>query len=176
MEFPKEYLEAFDFVQIRYLVAALFAEDDWKAVAQNIKTLLKPGGTSQWIEADAFPCVMVLRGSNHTTSTAALRKGFKFVRSLPRIHTISNYFISERLAAILTECGYQSVEEDTVSSDRLPEYRKTTTLDHMKVMQVLATKFELRNSPTAADFEETKKEVGNGVYMKMELQAFTATA
>ncbi|KAK5991845.1 N-methyltransferase tcpN [Cladobotryum mycophilum] len=47
--FPTELLGTYDFVHIRLLMYALKAEQ-WKAVATNLRTLLRPGGFLMWDE------------------------------------------------------------------------------------------------------------------------------
>lgn len=183
-EFPKEFHGTFDVIQIRFLFAALWIEDDWELVAQNVKTLLKPGGTLQWVEIDPLPAIIPLRSSNGPTSTVAMRKGFGLIKSLPKAYKIRDGFVETRLASLLAESGYQNVEEDIVSTDRLPEYRKEFTLDIMQVMHVAAMKFFAAKipgnwpTPEEADylFTAMKKEVENGGYMRLEIHAFTATA
>jgi SAM-dependent methyltransferase len=183
-DFPKEFHGIFDVIQIRFLFAALWTDDDWTLVARNVKTLLKPGGTLQWVEIDPSPAIIPLRSSNGPTSMVAMRRGFGLIKSFPKAYKIRDRFVETRLASLLAECGYQNVEEDMVGTDRLPEYRKEFTLDIIQVMHVATKKFFAANIagnwPTQEEadnlFTAMKKEAENGGYIRMEIHAFTATA
>lgn len=102
-EFPKELHGKFDAVQIRYLYAVLWTEDDWKLVARNVKTILKPGGTLQWLEIDSFSSLIPLRSSNTLISTTATRRGFELHRKLGIYHKIGWTFVEAHMGHLLAE-------------------------------------------------------------------------
>lgn len=183
-QFPSEFHGKFDAIQIRFLYYALLIEDDWKLVALNVKALLKPGGTLQWLEVDPTIPLIPLRSSDGPMCKAAMCKGFKLIKSSPLAHEVGDGFIDTRFVSLLAECGYQNVEEDIVSADRLLEYRKKFTLNIIQVMQGALVKLYTAkipgNWPTPEEAEklctEMKREAENGAYIRFEMHAFTATA
>ena len=100
--------------------------DDWKTVVQNVSMLLKAGGAIQWTESNFTQLYPSLRGIADPRSTSAQLNAY--VRTWL---DLPGFAWRERLAApssgwfslphIFRVLGFQDVEDDIVSSDRLGE-------------------------------------------------------
>lgn len=172
--FPPEFHEKFDVVHLRLLIPAM-SGDDWKTVAQNVCMLLKPGGAIQWTESNFMQLYPALRGSSDPRSTSARLS--TYVRTWL---DLPGFAWRERLAAsssgwsslphIFRDLGFQHVEDDVVSSDRLGEEgRKLGTEIEMAAY---ASSFQLAGM-SDGEIEAIRKpaeaEAGNGAYVRWDV-------
>ena len=115
---PAEYHGQYDLVFIRYLNAAMKAED-WKTVTRNVSQLLKPGGWLQWIEGDFSQAAFWTRLDPTQVSNGAAQEASEL---MGRAKDKLGYFSLE-LAYIFREVGLTNVIQEITSSDRIPETR-----------------------------------------------------
>ncbi|UPX13773.1 uncharacterized protein EKO05_0004272 [Ascochyta rabiei] len=122
--FPTELHGTFDLVNIRLIIISLGPEAAWKAVLDNVLALLKPRGALCWTEGDflvarafrgmaqmATPGHHLTRGQVQLNSTLVRRFGYSF----------------PSLSTLFEDAGLRDVEEDVLSTDRLPEQRGAFT-------------------------------------------------
>ncbi|KAF2476362.1 uncharacterized protein BDR25DRAFT_277426 [Lindgomyces ingoldianus] len=121
--YPENLVGTYDLVNIRLIIISM-GEGVWESTLRNVLTLLKPGGAIQWIEGDFF----VARGFRGSSSTSS---GGHFL-TLGQLKL--NGTLKERFGYnfpnwmnMFTEAGLQNVEEDVLSTDRLPEQRSDFT-------------------------------------------------
>ncbi|KAJ4362147.1 hypothetical protein N0V95_001495 [Ascochyta clinopodiicola] len=117
---PAELHGTFDLVNIRLIIISLGPESAWKAVLDNVLTLLKPGGAICWTEGN----FLVARGfrGNAPSSTP----GHHLTRAQVQLNsTLEKRFgySFPSLAKLFEAAGLTGVEEDVLSTDRLPEQR-----------------------------------------------------
>ncbi|KAF9699198.1 hypothetical protein EKO04_003000 [Ascochyta lentis] len=117
---PADLRGTFDLVNIRLIIISLGPEAVWKEVLSNVLALLKPGGAVSWTEGnflvargfrggevEATPGHHLTRGQVQLNSTLVERFGYSF----------------PGLSKLFEEVGLLRVEEDVLSTDRLPEQR-----------------------------------------------------
>ena|SRR5579871_1856351 len=172
--FSPEFHEKFDVVHLRLLIAGI-SGDDWKTVTQNVCMLLKPGGAIQWTEGDFAQLYPALRGSSNPRHTSArLNTYVRTWLDLP------GFAWRERLAAspsgwssiphIFRDLGFQDVEDDVVSSDRLGEEGRR--LGTQIEMGVYASSFQvagLSDDEIEAIRKPAEEDVINGAYLRWDL-------
>lgn len=118
--FPAELQGTFDAVNIRLIIISLGREDVWKRVLANVLTLLKPGGSLCWTEGN-FLVARGFRGARegatagHDLTTAQLQLNSTLVRRFG--------YSFPSLQGLFEDAGLERVEEDVLSTDRLPERR-----------------------------------------------------
>ena len=124
---PPEERGRYDVVHARLLVAAMDAED-WDIAVSNLMQLLKPGGALQWEEC-SFGDARYYRGEVGSTFS-----GVKAVQEAMQRG------LQEKLAhgwntlpQIMRKAGLINVEQDVVSSDRVPETREVVTRNAIEV-------------------------------------------
>lgn len=117
---PRHLQGTFDLVNIRLIVISLGPEEVWKQVLANVLTLLKPGGAISWTEGN-FLVARGFRGAEEgSTAGQHLTKAqVQFNGTLNRRFGYS--FPS--LGKLFEDAGLLRVEEDVLSTDRLPEWR-----------------------------------------------------
>jgi hypothetical protein len=179
-------------VQIRYLYPVLPTVDDWALVARIVKTLLKPGGTLQWIESDVVRDLIPLRASDSPrgTSNAAIWEGIELVLDARRrrlenaevLRTIPMTFVERDLKLILEDCGFRRIARDVVSTDRLPQYRNATLLNFINIFETVARSYTLNKVDGWPPLEYTqrlveamRREAKNGLYLVWHMYAYTAS-
>ncbi|KAI4121197.1 MAG: hypothetical protein LQ338_006507 [Usnochroma carphineum] len=124
---PSEY-NRYDVVHVRLLAAAM-SSTDWEVAVRNIVQLLKPGGALQWEEGN-FADVRHLRGNVCCSVSAA-----RFMGSLFRENLRENFSYGwSTLPQILSTVGFVNIDEDIVSSDRVPETRLALTKNGMRAI------------------------------------------
>ncbi|KAH6620050.1 S-adenosyl-L-methionine-dependent methyltransferase [Boeremia exigua] len=122
--FPAELRGTFDLVNVRLIIISLGPVAVWTKVLANILTLLKPGGAVCWTEGN-FLIARGFRGAppqataGHNLTTAQLQLNNTLIRrfgySFPSFKTL------------FEDAGLLRVEEDVLSTDRLPEQRAEFT-------------------------------------------------
>lgn len=118
--FPAELLGTFDLVNIRLIIISLGPEQVWQRVLNNVLTLLKPGGALCWTEGN-FLVARGFRGSQrdatagHDLTRAQLQLNNTLIRRFG--------YSFPSLQKLFEEAGLQDVDEDVLSTDRLPELR-----------------------------------------------------
>jgi len=172
--FSPEFHEKFHVVHLRLLIAAM-SGDDWKTVTQNVCMLLKPGGAIQWTESNFAQLHPALRGSSDPRNTCARLS--TYVRSwleLPgfewrdRLAAPSSGWFS--LPHVFRDLGFQDVEDDVVSSDRLGEEgrRRGTEIE----MAVYASSFQVAGM-SDGEIEAIRKpaeaDAVNGAYVRWDV-------
>jgi hypothetical protein len=172
--FSSEFHEKFDVVHLRLLIPAM-SGDDWKTVTQNVCMLLKPGGAIQWTEGNFIQLYPALRGSSDPRWTSVRLS--TYVRTwldLPgfewreRLAPSSSGWSS--LPCIFQELGFQDVEDDVVSSDRLGEEgRRLGTEIEMaayegsfRIAGMSDSEIEVIRKPAEAD-------AANGAYVRWDM-------
>lgn len=121
--FPEDLQGKYDMINIRLIIISM-GNDVWQSTLRNVLTLLKPGGAIQWIEGNFF----VSRGFRGTSEAST---GGHY---LTRIQKQLNGTLNKRFGfnfpdftQMFEDNGLQDVEEDVLSTDRLPEQRPDFT-------------------------------------------------
>lgn len=167
---PEEECFCYDVVNFRLLAAAMEPED-WAKAVSHAKMLLKPGGAIQWTEGD-FSNVKHLRGAAVSSTSAARSMGVLFRDALRGkfLHGWSN------LSCIMQEEFFEGVEEDIISSDRVPDTRKAMTANGMIAIFDWARRMSARGAPgskSTGELSVLEKEVDNdiqsGCYVRFDV-------
>lgn len=117
---PAELRGTFDLVNIRLIIISLGPEEVWKQVLGNVLTLLKPGGAISWTEGN-FLVARGFRGEaakstpGHHLTTGQLQLNNTLIKRFG--------YSFPSLSKLFEEAGLKGVEEDVLSTDRLPERR-----------------------------------------------------
>ena len=117
---PQELQGTFDLVNIRLIIISLGPEDVWRRVLDNILTLLKPGGAISWTEGN-FLVARGFRGaekastSGHHLTTGQLQLNNTLIRRFG--------YSFPSFTKLFEDAGLEGVDEDVLSTDRLPEQR-----------------------------------------------------
>ncbi|KAF2021948.1 hypothetical protein BU24DRAFT_417593 [Aaosphaeria arxii CBS 175.79] len=121
--FPEELHGKYDMINIRLIVISM-GNDVWNSTLRNVLTLLKPGGAIQWIEGNFF----IARGFR------GIDAGSTGGHYLTRVQIQLNTILTKRFGYNFPEWtsffegeGLKDVEEDVLSTDRLPEQRTEFT-------------------------------------------------
>lgn len=124
LPFPKEELETYDLVAVRFVSAAT-TRVEWGRAIHNLLTILKPGGYLQWIDSCNF--------SLYTSAAGASRKANQEIyESLEPFRAKEDLVLGMLIREpgrvfrekVLWENGMTDVHEDVFSSDRLPGLRE----------------------------------------------------
>ncbi|KAF1966973.1 S-adenosyl-L-methionine-dependent methyltransferase [Bimuria novae-zelandiae CBS 107.79] len=121
--FPEELQGQFDLVNIRLIIISM-GEGVWEKTLRNVLTLLKPGGAVQWTEGN-FLIARGFRGSSpESTPGHHLTRGQKHFNA-----TLVKRFkwCYPEWQSMFEDAGLARVEEDVLSTDRLPEQRPNFT-------------------------------------------------
>lgn len=121
---PAELRGTFDLVNIRLIIISLGPLEVWRRVLRNVVALLKPGGALCWTEGSflvargfrgakdgASPGHHLTAGQIQLNSTLVKRFGYSFPSFMQ----------------LFEDGGLERVEEDVLSTDRLPEQREAFT-------------------------------------------------
>ncbi|KAF2271081.1 hypothetical protein CC78DRAFT_506612 [Lojkania enalia] len=120
---PQELQGKYDLINIRLIVISM-GVGVWESTLRNVLTLLKPAGAIQWIEGDFF-AARGFRGSSSTSSAGHyLTKGQLKLNGTLKGRFGYNF---PDFTPMFIEAGLQKVEEDVISTDRLPEQRSDFT-------------------------------------------------
>lgn len=171
---PLEEQNLYDVVHVRLLIAAMNPED-WEVVTRNLVQMLKPGGAIQWDECN-FGQSRAYRGK--TSSTLS---GVK-----PAIEAMQNG-IKEKFAygwntlpQAMRNAGLIHVEQDIVSSDRIPETRKAVTENGIAVVFGWANLMADRGAPGAIPTQELARleeqaynDLKSGCYIRYDVHVTT---
>ena len=122
--FPVELRGTFDFVNVRLVIISLGPVGVWQTVLENIVTLLKPGGALVWTEgnflvARAFRGAQTLSSAGHSLTAGQLQLNNTLVRRFG--------YSFPSFTKLFEDAGLKGVEEDVLSTDRLPEQRDEFT-------------------------------------------------
>ncbi|KAI1267655.1 hypothetical protein F5Y18DRAFT_443405 [Xylariaceae sp. FL1019] len=137
-----------DLVHVRMLVAAML-RGDRDTVVRNLCQLLKPGGFLQWEESDFIYCRYIRANVDSRVESARLM-GYSF-RDALRLRFSHGWFT---LPNKMRDAGLTTVQSDIVSSDRLAETRKNTTLNAMQAIFSWARLMIERGIPGSMSPEE----------------------
>ncbi|KAF2192556.1 hypothetical protein K469DRAFT_694643 [Zopfia rhizophila CBS 207.26] len=117
--FPENLRSKYDLVNIRLIIISM-GEGVWESTLRNILTLLKPGGAVQWIEGNFF----VARGFRGTSPNSS--GGHHLTLAQNKL----NNTLKQRFGynfpnwmEMYTKADLKNIEEDVISTDRLPEQR-----------------------------------------------------
>ncbi|CAI6335751.1 unnamed protein product [Periconia digitata] len=123
--FPSELHGKFDVVNIRLIIISM-GPGIWESTLRHVVQLLKPGGTIIWTEGNFF-VARGFRGSDPASTPGhALTKGQMQLNS--RLTKRFGYnWPPNGWRALFEEAGLEKVEEDVLSTDRLPELRRDFT-------------------------------------------------
>lgn len=160
----------FDLVHVRLLTAAMTASD-WEMAVPNIVLLLKPGGALQWEEGN-FANARHLRGPIDSTVSAARLMGTLFRDSLK-----GNFSHGwNTLPQIMRASALVNVEEDIVSSDRIPETRRSLTANGMRAIfawarnRANADKAGPLSMDNLQELEaQAKRDIESGCYVRFDI-------
>jgi hypothetical protein len=154
-------------------MAAGLEPEEWKSAVQNLAQLLKPGGAMQWEECN-FGGTEYYRGQPESTVKAARFIGRRFQDGL-RSRFLHGW---STLPQDMTAAGLVDVEDDVVSSDRLPETRKEVTTNGLEVMFAWARLMAANKVPgflSLERLEELEREVDidiqSGCYLRYDIHA-----
>ncbi|KAF2632700.1 S-adenosyl-L-methionine-dependent methyltransferase [Macroventuria anomochaeta] len=117
---PQELQGTFDLVNIRLIIISLGPVSVWQQVLANILTLLKPGGAICWTEGN-FLVARGFRGpepqstAGHHLTTGQLQLNNTLIQRFG--------YSFPSLTRLFEDAGLKGVEEDVLSTDRLPEQR-----------------------------------------------------
>ncbi|KAL9090327.1 MAG: hypothetical protein Q9165_005361 [Trypethelium subeluteriae] len=130
--FPTSLHSTYNLVHVHYLVAALDPAD-WAPVLAHLLALLKPGGAIQWVEPGLDRYHHHLRGepSSHAATLTRLSAAFFGGRLRERVAPDAGWAV---LLGLMREAGCVCVEQDVVSTDRVPELRRAVTENAAVVM------------------------------------------
>lgn len=133
----------FDVVYIR-LIVSILQPTDWIMVAQNVFSILKPGGAIMWVELDASHLVRSVRGD--TSAENPRSHGRVLASNFADLLQIMPWMLGgdmTRMTSTFAAAGFEKCEEDVVSTDRQPgerEFSSRLNLDdsirqHMACLQ-----------------------------------------
>ncbi|WPG97242.1 Hypothetical protein R9X50_00001400 [Acrodontium crateriforme] len=128
---PPKWQESFDVVHIRYLIAALTG-DEWKKVASTAHKLLRSGGFIQWHEAN-FQAIRTVQN----VPGASLRAERMLVKLFVEAHNRHGKLLQSDvhgLSQLLQSSGFENLEEDIISADRVAEHRLSVSQVGHKAM------------------------------------------
>lgn len=165
----------YDLVHLRLLNAAMLPED-WFKVATHAWSLLKPGGALQWVEGN-FRNLNVVYQSERNTKTSALSRGVDLT-TRPRPHF--DWFV-DHLRDVLRSVGFEVVEQQVLSSDRLPQDRMewshiATGALHaiMRGNARMGVEGALAAEEAKSLAQEMRKECDEGAYFRVDTYEFVA--
>jgi hypothetical protein len=121
---PQELQGTFDLVNIRLIIISLGPVEVWRKVMDNILTLLKPGGAISWTEGN-FLVARGFRGdgkdstAGHHLTTGQLQLNNTLIKRFG--------YSFPSFTKLFEDAGLKEVEEDVLSTDRLPEQRNEFT-------------------------------------------------
>ncbi|KXT16972.1 hypothetical protein AC579_7390 [Pseudocercospora musae] len=176
---PDHFVQSFDVVHIRYLIAALKSHE-WQIVAQNILRLLKPGGYVQWLES-RFGYFEYLQ-SKPGVSTHHLNKLIQMMLDfeVPDDKMLPSS-VSPGLRNTVQETGFTQVQEDVFASDRVAEIRKETNLVSVQAVYQIVQQFVRQRGlgqeeQAAVDeiYEKAIQEIHDGAYAWWTMHCVTA--
>lgn len=121
---PSRLEGAFDVIHIRYMVIAL-TDNDWNYVAQNARSMLKPGGWLQWHESD-FNDIGVMHNVPGASAVAqkALHRAYVDLH-----HPLGKCLpdtVNPGLLQTVMRNGYEEIHQDVIAIDRVAETRADT--------------------------------------------------
>lgn len=121
---PSDLQRSFDLVNIRLIIISMGPLEIWQQTLKNIITLLKPGGCITWTDGN-FLIARGFRGSDaKSTSGHALTAGQLQLNSTLRKRF---GFSFPDFGELFRSAGLKDVQEDVISTDRLPEQRREFT-------------------------------------------------
>ncbi|KAF2876998.1 S-adenosyl-L-methionine-dependent methyltransferase [Massariosphaeria phaeospora] len=121
--FPAALHGTYDVVNIRLIIISM-GRGVWESTLRNVLTLLKPGGAIQWTEGN----FLVARGFRG--AAPASTGGHWLSRAQAQMNnTLVNRFGFNfpDFTQLYADAGLERVEEDVLSTDRLPEQRPDFT-------------------------------------------------
>ncbi|KAJ9322951.1 hypothetical protein DTO027B5_2993 [Paecilomyces variotii] len=167
---PPALRGTYDLVHVR-LIAAGLQPDEWSSVVQNLAQLLKPGGAMQWEECN-FIGVQHYRGQPESTVAAARFMGRLFRDGLQTRFSHGWSTLPQDMKA----AGLEQVQEDIVSSDRLPETRKALTANGMTAIFSWARLMASKGAPGALSSErldelerQAEADIQSGCYVRFDI-------
>jgi SAM-dependent methyltransferase len=122
---PQDVRGTFDVVNVRLIIISLGALPVWRAVLENLLTLLKPGGVLVWTEGN-FLTARGYRGQEaastpgHALTAAQTQFNARLVDRFA-------YSFPTPFARLLEDAGMRGVSEDVLSTDRDPGQRRAFT-------------------------------------------------
>ncbi|ORY08734.1 S-adenosyl-L-methionine-dependent methyltransferase [Clohesyomyces aquaticus] len=119
--YPEELIGTYDLINIRLIIISM-GEGVWESTLRNVLTLLKPRGAIQWVEGNFF-VARGFRGTN-ATSSGGLTKGQQKLNGTLIERFRYNF---PDWTKMYKDAGLEKVEEDVLSTDRLPEQRTDFT-------------------------------------------------
>lgn len=164
----------YDVVHVRLLTAAM-SPTDWEVAVRNICQLLRSEGAIQWEEAN-FLHVRHLREGLDSSVSAARLMGSLFRESL-RERLSCGW---STLGQIMKAEGLLHVNEDMVSSDRIPDTRKALTLNGMRAIFGWARNKLDHDAPGSLSMDQlqtleaqAEKDIESGCYVRFDIHVFT---
>ena len=106
-ELPKKYLNAFDVVHVRLLIAAVYNNDP-RPILRNMIRMLKPGGMLQW--GEIMPNAYVLGKTQDGRMTASRKVMRQLGERTGTAQVPQEELWLERLPKIFEECGLHNVK------------------------------------------------------------------
>ncbi|KAI4233490.1 MAG: hypothetical protein LQ352_008247 [Teloschistes flavicans] len=171
---PPEEHHRYDVVHARLLFAAMTAVD-WEVALHNMRLLLKPGGAIQWEEPN-FAEVRHYRGVPGS-STSTLRIMSSRFRAAFKERLLYGW---SSLPRLMKEAGLVHVDEEIVSSDRVPETRQALTTNGNVALFAWAKQMTSRGMPDSLSTDELEKlealaeqEVKSGCYVRFDIHIIT---
>jgi len=174
LDFPAEFHGTFDIVNVRLLVTTI-AGDDWRLVAKNLVSLLKPGGWLQWQEPDGLRSITISAEDNGARKSG-LQAFIDEASGDSAVHDRLDY-PSSQLEGILHEAGLHSVVQDVVSSDKQPYLRYNAAIVFLQDLSGIigstisgekAGQEEIHNH-----LRECMDDLESGAYQRYNLLCFT---
>ena len=169
---PDELQGKYDLVHARMLVVAL-QPNEWAGVVQNLTKLLKPGGWIQWVECN-FTTASYIRGADLESS----RIDTVAMMCLKWLEEMRERFSCgwNTLPTDMRAAGLDPIETDRVSCDRLPETRKRTGANALKVMFAWQRMLTTKGAPgcmTVDELKQTEKQaqedIESGAYLRYDI-------
>jgi len=168
-------LNKYDLVHVR-LIAAGIASTEWEAAVNNAVQLLKPGGAIQWEECN-WEASQYYRGGVES-SVHTCRKMAALFKEAMKDRFSHNWKI---LPQTFKTIGLVDVEEDIVSSDRIPETRIGFARNGMNAIFGWARLISARNAPGSLPMDElasleqaANAEVESGCYSRYDVHVALA--
>lgn len=172
---PLEEHHRYDVVHARLLVAAMTAAD-WEVALRNTLLLLKPGGAIQWEEPNFAETRQYRGGPESSTSTVRIMAS-RFQAALKE----RLLYGWSTLPGLMKEAGLVRVDEDIVSSDRVPETRQALTVAGNVALFAWAKQMTSRGMPDSLSMDELEKlealaeqDVKSGCYSRFDIHIITA--
>ncbi|PQE28396.1 methyltransferase domain-containing protein [Rutstroemia sp. NJR-2017a BBW] len=160
----------YDFINVR-LIAAGINQTEWDLVVRNISTLLKPGGSIQWVECN-WADVQHIRGDVMSSVATARSMGSMFKEGLR--DKFSHGW--KLLPQLFLEQGFDNVEEDIVSSDRVVETRSDMTRNGMQAIFGWARLLSSRHAAGSLSMDNLAKleakaeqDIDSGCYVRFDI-------